>query len=163
MEEDDIFESDELYMDEEESSFVEDKEDADSSRDEKVGTVVGLVEGKFYKAEKARYTDELRWIRAYQNYRGVYGSDVQFTSTEKSRVFVKVTKTKVLAAYGQIVDVLFGSNKFPISINPTVLPEGISESVNFETDLNIRNAKDRSGDIPQDDICLLYTSDAADE
>jgi len=154
MEEDDIFESDELYMDEEESSFVEDKEDADSSRDEKVGTIVGLVEGKFYKAEKARYTDELRWIRAYQNYRGVYGSDVQFTSTEKSRVFVKVTKTKVLAAYGQIVDVLFGSNKFPISINPTVLPEGISDTVNFETDLNIRNAKDRSGDIPQDDMKL---------
>ena len=40
MAEDDIFESDELYMDEEESSFVEDKDDADNSRDEKVGTVV---------------------------------------------------------------------------------------------------------------------------
>ena len=154
MEEDDIFESDELYMDEEESSFVEDKEDADSSRDEKVGTVVGLVEGKFYKAEKARYTDELRWIRAYQNYRGVYGSEVQFTSTEKSRVFVKVTKTKVLAAYGQIVDVLFGSNKFPISINPTVLPEGISESVNFETDSNMRKAQESDGALPQDDMRL---------
>ena len=154
MEEDDIFESDELYMDEEESSFVEDKEDADSSRDEKVGTVVGLVEGKFYKAEKARYTDELRWIRDYQNYRGVYGSDVQFTSTEKSRVFVKVTKTKVLAAYGQIVDVLFGSNKFPISINPTVLPEGISESVNFETDSNMRKAQESDGALPQDDMRL---------
>ena len=154
MEEDDIFESDELYMDEEESSFIEDKEDADSSRDEKVGTVVGLVEGKFYKAEKARYTDELRWIRAYQNYRGVYGSDVQFTSTEKSRVFVKVTKTKVLAAYGQIVDVLFGSNKFPISINPTVLPEGISESVNFETDSNMRKAQESDGALPQDDTRL---------
>ena len=154
MEEDDIFESDELYMDEEESSFVEDKEDADSSRDEKVGTIVGLVEGKFYKAEKARYTDELRWIRAYQNYRGVYGSDVQFTSTEKSRVFVKVTKTKVLAAYGQIVDVLFGSNKFPISINPTVLPEGISESVNFETDSNMRKAQESDDALPQDDMRL---------
>ena len=154
MEEDDIFESDELYMDEEESSFVEDKEDADSSRDEKVGTVVGLVEGKFYKAEKARYTDELRWIRAYQNYRGVYGSDVQFTSTEKSRVFVKVTKTKVLAAYGQIVDVLFGSNKFPISINPTVLPEGISESVNFETDSNMRKAQESGGALPEDETRL---------
>ena len=154
MEEDDIFESDELYMDEEESSFVEDKEDADSSRDEKVGTIVGLVEGKFYKAEKARYTDELRWIRAYQNYRGVYGSDVQFTSTEKSRVFVKVTKTKVLAAYGQIVDVLFGSNKFPISINPTVLPEGISESVNFETDSNMRKAQESDGALPEDETRL---------
>ena len=52
MAEDDIFESDELYMDEEESSFVEDKDDADNTRDEKVGTVVGLVEGKYYKAER---------------------------------------------------------------------------------------------------------------
>ena len=154
MEEDDIFESDELYMDEEESSFVEDKDDADNSRDEKVGTVVGLVEGKFYKAEKARYTDELRWIRAYQNYRGVYGSDVQFTSTEKSKVFVKVTKTKVLAAYGQIVDVLFGSNKFPISINPTVLPEGITDTVNFETDSNMRKAQESDGALPDDDTRL---------
>jgi len=154
MEEDDIFESDELYMDEEESSFVEDKDDADNTRDEKVGTVVGLVEGKFYKAEKARYTDELRWIRAYQNYRGVYGSDVQFTSTEKSKVFVKVTKTKVLAAYGQIVDVLFGSNKFPISINPTVLPEGITDTVNFETDSNMRKAQESDGALPDDDTRL---------
>ena len=154
MAEDDIFESDELYMDEEESSFVEDKDEADNSRDEKVGTVVGLVEGKFYKAEKARYTDELRWIRAYQNYRGVYGSDVQFTSTEKSKVFVKVTKTKVLAAYGQIVDVLFGSNKFPISINPTVLPEGITDTVNFETDSNMRKAQESDGALPDDDTRL---------
>jgi hypothetical protein len=50
----------------------------------------------------------------------IYGSDVQFTDTEKSRVFVKVTKTKTLAAYGQIVDVLFGNNKFPLSVNPSV-------------------------------------------
>ena len=51
--------------------------------------------------------------------------DVQFTEAEKSRVFIKVTKTKTLAAYGQIVDVLFGGNKFPISIEPTELPEGV--------------------------------------
>ena len=37
--------------------------------------------------------------------------DVQFTEAEKSRVFIKVTKTKTLAAYGQIVDVLFANNK----------------------------------------------------
>ena len=151
MEEDDIFESEELYMDDEESSFVDDKEDSENKTDEKVGTVIGFVEDKYSKAEKARYSDEQRWIKAYQNYRGIYGPDVQFTSTEKSRVFVKVTKTKVLAAYGQIVDVLFGSNKFPISINPTVLPEGISDSVNFEADPNIKNAKEKQGDMPGDD------------
>jgi hypothetical protein len=143
MEEDDIFESEELYMDDQESSYVEDKEDSENKTDTKVGTVIGFVQDKFYKAEKARYSDEQRWIKAYQNYRGIYGPDVQFTSTEKSRVFVKVTKTKVLAAYGQIVDVLFGSNKFPISINPSVLPDGVEESVNFETNQEIQKAAEK--------------------
>ena len=143
MEEDDIFESEELYMDDQESSYVEDKEDSDDRTDSKVGTVIGFVENKFSKAEKARYSDEQRWIKAYQNYRGIYGPDVQFTSTEKSRVFVKVTKTKVLAAYGQIVDVLFGSNKFPISINPSTLPDGVEESVNFETNTEIQKAAEK--------------------
>ena len=64
----------------------------------------------------------------------MYGSDVQFTDAEKSRIFVKVTKTKTLAAYGQIVDVLFGNNKFPLSVNPTVLPDGVAESVHINID-----------------------------
>jgi hypothetical protein len=69
---------------------------------------------------------------AYRNYRGMYNNEVQFTETEKSRVFVKVTKTKTLAAYGQIVDVLFGSHKFPLAIDPTTLPEGVAEAVHFD-------------------------------
>jgi hypothetical protein len=62
----------------------------------------------------------------------LYGPDVQFTEAEKSRVFIKVTKTKTLAAYGQIVDVLFSNNNFPISVDPTVLPEGVVDTVNFD-------------------------------
>ena len=140
MEEDNIFESDEMYMDEQESSYIEDKDDAEDLTDPSVGNIVGFVEERFSKAEKSRYSDEQRWIKSYQNYRGIYGPDVQFTSTEKSRIFVKVTKTKVLAAYGQIVDVLFGSSKFPISINPTTIPEGVAESVHFETNPQMKEA-----------------------
>ena len=131
---------DELYMDSKESSSIEDKDEEQVS-DPKVGRITGFVDERFYRAEKARYTDEQRWIKSYQNYRGIYGPDVQFTTAEKSRVFIKVTKTKVLAAYGQIVDVLFGSNKFPISINPTKLPDGIAESVHFETDPTVKEMK----------------------
>ena len=58
--------------------------------------------------------------------------DVQFTEAEKSRVFIKVTKTKTLAAYGQIVDVLFANNNFPVSIEPTELPEGVVADVHFD-------------------------------
>ena len=151
MEEDDIFESDQLNIDESESSFVEDKSEDESYDDPTIGTIVNFVQERYSKADKARYGDEQRWIKAYQNYRGIYGPDVQFTSTEKSRIFVKVTKSKVLAAYGQIVDVLFGSQKFPISINPTRLPDGVEESVHFETNAEAKEASSSdSGMNPED-------------
>lgn len=95
-------------------------------------SVVAFVEQKFSRAKTQRRSDEERWETAYRNYRGLYGPDVQFTEAEKSRIFVKVTKTKVLAAYGQIIEVLFGNNKFPISVDPTTLPDGVVESVHFD-------------------------------
>jgi hypothetical protein len=94
--------------------------------------IVSYVEDRFERAKDARYHDESRWLQSYRNYRGIYGPDVQFTETEKSRVFIKVTKTKVLAAYGQLIDVLFSQNKFPISVDPTTLPEGVVESANVD-------------------------------
>jgi hypothetical protein len=68
------------------------------------------------RAKDARYTDEQRWIESYRNFRGLYGPDVQFTDTEKSRAFIKITKTKVLAAYGKITSILF-SISLQISIS----------------------------------------------
>jgi len=88
---------------------------------------VGLLNSRFESAERARDLDESRWITAYHNYRGLYPKNVKFRETEKSRIFVKITKTKVLAAFGQLVDVIFGSGKFPIGISETKMPEGISE------------------------------------
>jgi hypothetical protein len=94
--------------------------------------LISFIEKRYTKSEESRRTDEDRWLRAYRNYRGLYGPDVKFTETEKSRVFVKVTKTKTLAAYGQITDVLFSNNKFPLSIDPSVLPEGVAADVHFD-------------------------------
>ena len=123
----------ELNLEDSVSSYIEDVSE-DSTNDEDVGGIVTFVTERYKKADDDRYSDEQRWIKSYRNYRGIYGPDVQFTSTEKSNIFVKVTKTKVLAAYGQIVDVLFGNNKFPITIDPTVLPEGIQDAVHFNKD-----------------------------
>ena len=144
-EEDNNFTSDEMYMDDIESSHIEDRNDEEDYNDPTVGNIVGFVEQKFSTADTARYSDEQRWIKAYRNYRGIYGPDVQFTSTEKSKIFVKVTKTKVLAAYGQITDVLFGGNKFPITIDPTTLPEGVSESVYFDSNPQVDQMSKQAG------------------
>ncbi len=129
----------EMIMDMEETSAIEDVSEEDYS-DPLTGRIVQFVKDKYTKSETARQLDEERWIQAYRNYRGIYGPNVQFTSSEKSRVFVKVTKTKVLAAYGQIAEVLFGGNRFPISIDPTTLPDGVEDTVSFETNPEIRKA-----------------------
>ena len=94
--------------------------------------LVGIVKGRYYNAEEKRDLDERRWLRAYENYRGLYSKSVKFRDSEKSRVFVKITKTKVLAAFGQLVDVIFGTGKFPIGIQETKIPEGELESAHLD-------------------------------
>ena len=89
--------------------------------------IVGTIMERFRNAESGRQLEEERWLRAYKNYRGVYDSSTQYRSNERSQVFIKITKTKVLAAYGQIVDILFANNKFPISVESTPMPFGIDE------------------------------------
>ena len=95
--------------------------------------LIGIIKGRYAQAEEARQTDETRWLKAYENYRGLYAKSVKFRESEKSRVFVKVTKTKVLAAFGQLVDVIFGTGKFPIGISETKIAEGETNFAHLDT------------------------------
>ena len=112
--------------------MVNDKQGTDQAStmdaDELPG-IIGHVTRKYEESKSSRQTHESRWLRAYKNYRGVYDSTTQFRDSEKSKVFIKITKTKTLAAYGQIVDVLFANKKFPITVEPTPVPEGIADVV----------------------------------
>jgi len=98
----------------------------------KYSPLVSYIMQRYYRAKEARYFDENRWLEAYRNFRGLYGPDVQFTATEKSRAFIKITKTKVNAAYAQITEVLFADNRFPIGVEPTPKPLGIEANVSFD-------------------------------
>ena len=141
-------------MEENENINIEDNaaalDDIKDISEEDIAThsLVRFVTEKFKRAEDARDNDEDRWLRAYRNYRGIYGADVQFSEAEKSRVFVKITKTKTLAAYSQIVDVLFAGNKFPISIEPTELPEGVSENVHINIEPNPMEDQEKPPELP---------------
>lgn len=94
--------------------------------------LIAVVTERWERAKLERLGHERRWLRAYRNFRGIYGPDVQFRESEKSRVFVKITKTKVLAAYGQLLEVLFAGDKFPIGIIPSEKPVGISEYAHID-------------------------------
>jgi len=94
--------------------------------------LVGIITSRFAIAEDARSSDEKRWLSSYSNYRGLYKRNIRFRDSEKSRIFVKITKTKVLAAFGQLVDIIFGTGKFPIGINETKIPEGEREDAHLD-------------------------------
>ena len=98
--------------------------------------LISLIKGRQKEAEDGREVHEERWLKAYKNFRGIYDSTTQYTSTEKSKVFIKITKTKVLAAYGQIVDILFANKKFPLTVESTPVPEGVAEYAHLQTPLD---------------------------
>ena len=92
---------------------------------------VAFIESQYRRSKDARLVDEERWLDAYRNYRGLYSQEVQFTESEKSKAFIKVTKTKVLAAYAQVVDVLFAGSKFPIGIEARQFPNNVAGEVSY--------------------------------
>lgn len=106
-----------------------------NAQDQMTG-LAGHIRSKFEDAENGRQLHEQRWLQAFKNFRGIYDSSTQYRDSERSRVFIKITKTKVLAAYGQITDILFANKKFPIVIEPTPVPEGIAEFAHLTTPLD---------------------------
>ena len=112
--------------------------------------LIGIIKGRYTQAENARDLAEKRWIRAYENYRGLYAKNVKFRESEKSRVFVKITKTKVLAAFGQLVDVIFGTGKFPIGISETKVPEGETDVAHLDINNPTPGIETTEAEIPDD-------------
>lgn len=93
--------------------------------------LVSHIQSCYARAKHERLVKENKWLDSYRNYRGQYGPRVTFNATQ-SKIFVKITKTKVIAAYGQIIDVLFGTNSFPLTIEPTSKPINIAEFVHAD-------------------------------
>jgi len=118
--------------------------------DDQRRNLIGIIKGRYAQAEDARETDERRWLQAYENYRGLYNKSIKFRDSEKSRIFVKITKTKVLAAFGQLVDVIFGTGKFPIGIAETKIPEGETDYAHLDTSNPVPGIETTEGEIPDD-------------
>ena len=113
--------------------------------EEQMPGLAGYIRSRFEDSENGRRYHEEKWLQAYKNFRGIYDSSTQYRDSERSRVFIKITKTKVLAAYGQIVDILFANKKFPIVVEPTPVPEGIAEFAHLNTPMDEAQPADPFG------------------
>ena len=119
-------------------------EQEDITNKDMVG-LAGYIRGKYRESEDGRLSDEQRWLKAYKNYRGTSEDSEDYRKSERSKVTVKITKVKVLAAFGQLVDILFSQGKVPISVEPTPMPEGVEEFVHLETPIDQLSQSDPYG------------------
>ena len=119
-------------------------EQEDITNKDMVG-LAGYIRGKYRESEDGRLSDEQRWLKAYKNYRGTSEDSEDYRKSERSKVTVKITKVKVLAAFGQLVDILFSQGKVPISVESTPMPEGVEEFVHLETPIDQLSQSDPYG------------------
>ena len=119
---------------------------------EEVNPLVGYIRQKFQQSETSKLYDEKRWLKSYRNYRGIYGPEMTFRSNENSKVFVKITKTKVLASFGQIIEVLFSQGKFPLGISPTSIPENTDAYAHLDPQAGQMNGEKSIDELKAKDI-----------
>ena len=73
-----------------------------ASPEDQMPNLATYIRSKFNDAEHGRYVHEQNWITAYKNFRGIYDSSTQYRDSERSKVFIKITKTKVLEHMGNL-------------------------------------------------------------
>lgn len=79
----------------------------------------------FSSWKTSREEIEFQWLRDLRQFLGVYDAEIaekMKQSGRKSEVYVGITRTKVMAAYSKIIDLLFQRGDKPYSISPTPIP-----------------------------------------
>ena len=83
--------------------------------------------GTFQEYKDARKETENEWLKDLRQYQGIYEPEVlarlDAASGSRSKVFVGLTRTKVMAAYSRIIDLLFQHGDVFFSVAPTPVPQ----------------------------------------
>ncbi len=113
---------------------AKDKEGPIDVRDDLANTpgVAGWAWGRFFQHEHARDYQETIWRKLWNQFRAEPGTTPKVRSSEKSEVNVKITKVKVLTAYGHTTDAMFGQSRFPMVVESTEIPRGIADKVHLD-------------------------------
>lgn len=90
---------------------------------EKYQTLGTRLQSLFQEYKDARQDNENEWLISLRQYLGQYEADILAKLGNRSKIFVGLTRTKVLSAYSRIVDLIFQPGQDFFGIEPTPLPE----------------------------------------
>ena len=102
-------------------------EEADGVQDQSLQSLGHRLASTFQEYKDARKETENEWLKDLRQYQGIYEPDVlarlNAASGSRSKVFVGLTRTKVMAAYSRIIDLLFQHGDIFFSVDPTPIPQ----------------------------------------
>lgn len=83
------------------------------------------LRGKFMEAETERQIVEQEWLASLRQFKGIYDPDVSANfQMNKSKAFIRLTRTKVKSADARVMDMLFpAGNEKNWEIDPTPVAE----------------------------------------
>jgi hypothetical protein len=103
--------------------------------------LIGFIHEIVQLSEDSRRDKEEAWLQALRDIRGEYSPEqrriiqrLRETNPLSSSAFIRVTSVKSLAAYGNMLEILFSNNEFPIYVQPTPIPDGVSEVAHISID-----------------------------
>lgn len=101
-------------------------EDIDGTQDTEIQSLGSRLSDVFSEYKDARKETENEWLKDLRQFQGMYEPEVLARLNEsgaRSKVFVGLTRTKVMAAYSRIVDLLFQHGDSYFGIEPTPIPQ----------------------------------------
>lgn len=110
-----------------EVQLVEDMpEESDGTQEQEIMSLGSRLSEVFTEYKDSRKETENEWLSDLRQFQGLYEPDVLARLNEsgaRSKVFVGLTRTKVMAAYSRIVDLLFQHGDSFFGIDPTPIPQ----------------------------------------
>jgi hypothetical protein len=99
-----------------------DDDQLDGQQEQELNSLGSRLSKIFQEYKDARRETEHEWLKDLRQYNGIYEPDVLRHLSEagpRSKVFVGLTRTKVMAAYSRIVDLLFQQGDLFFTVTPT--------------------------------------------
>lgn len=109
-----------------EEEFVSD-EDLDGQQEQELQSLGHRLKDIFQEYKDARKETENEWLKDLRQYNGQYEPEILARLNDhggaRSKVFVGLTRTKVMAAYSRIVDLLFQHGDLYFAVHPTPIAD----------------------------------------
>ena len=108
------------------NATIQDQDGEDKKAVAVADALGSVLHGRFIEWRDARREKEDEWMEAFRAYIGKYDETVETGFGKRSKVFVHLTRTKTLAAYSRIIDLMLGHGRH-WDIEPTPEPDLTTE------------------------------------